>query len=227
MPSETKFCSPHVSHGWQLTARSADVKRIRNMATGLIFALFASSTLLAQNGTAIAVLDVNSVFENSIRFKHAMNDIKSDIKNYEAEVIGHRQTLGKQREALGTYKPDSQQYRTLEKQLATMTANLQIDMQLKKKDFMEREAKIYFQAYTELERFVGDYSTRRGISLVVRFHGGKMNDNSRESVLAGVNRPIVFHDQSLDITQAIVEMVNHGVAPARVGNRNQVPLPRR
>lgn len=203
------------------------MKRFLNMATGLILVLSASSTVLAQNGTAVAILDVNSVFENNIRFKQAMNDIKSDIKNYEAVVVGRRKAIEKQREAAGAYKPESQQYRTLEKKFATMTADLQIDMQLKKKEFMEREAKIYFHAYRELERFVADYSTRRGIGLVIRFHGGEIEDSNRASILAGVNRPIVFHSPSLDITRAIVEMVNHGVAPARVGNRNQVPVPRR
>ncbi len=138
-----------------------------------------------------------------------------------------RKQLDKKREQAGTFNPDSQQYRDLEKQFAKMTADLQIDMQLKKKEFMVREAKIYFQAYTELEKFVGEYSTRRRIGLVVRFHGDKIAIKNRSPVLAGVNRPVVFHESNLNITQAILEMVNHGVAPPKVGNRNQVPIRRR
>jgi Skp family chaperone for outer membrane proteins len=203
------------------------VKCILRWATGLLVALVASSTVQAQSGTAIAVLDVNTVFENNVRFKQAMDDIKSDIKNYEAEVVEMRKQLDKKREQASTYNSDSQQFRDLEKQYAKMTADLQIDMQLRKKAFMVREAKIYFQAYTELERFVGDYSARRRIGLVIRFHGETINAKNRSSVLAGVNRPVVFYEPALNITQPILDMVNHGVAPPKVGNRNQVPTPRR
>jgi len=189
--------------------------------------MVASSAVLAQSGTAIAVLDVNTVFENNLRFKQAMDDIKSDIKNYEAEVVDRRKQLDKKRELAGTFNSDSQQFRDLEKQYAKMTADLQIDMQLRKKEFMEREAKIYYQAYSELERFVGEFSAQRRIGLVIRFHGGDINAKIRASVLAGVNRPVVFFEPTLDITQPILGMVNHGVAPPKVGNQNQVPQRRR
>ena len=203
------------------------MKCILRWATGLLLTLVASSAVLAQDGTAIAVLDVTNVFENNIRFKQAMADIKSDIKNYEAEVVNRRKQLEKKRELAGTYNADSQQFRDLEKQYAKMMADLQIDMQLRKKEFMVREAKIYFQAYEELERFVGDFSARRRIGLVIKFHGGKINVKSPQSVVNGVQRPVVFFEPTLDITQPILEMVNHGVAPPKVGNRNQVPTRRR
>lgn len=200
------------------------MKCILRWATGLLLALVATSSVLAQSGTAIAVLDVNAVFENNIRFKQAMDDIKSDIKAYEAEVVEMRGQLQKKREQASNYNSDSQQFRDLEKQVAKMTADLTIDMQLKKKEFMEREAKIYYQAYTELEGFVAEYSTRRRIGLVIRFHGDQINVKNRASVLAGVNRPVVFYEPALDITQPLLEMVNHGVAPPKkVGNRNLVP----
>lgn len=203
------------------------MKCIFKWATGIIIAFVATSSTIAQTGTAIAVLDVNSVFEQNLRFKQAMADIRSDIKNYEAEVVEKRKLLDKKQEAAGEYNPDSQQYRDLEKQYAKMTADLQIDMQLKKKAFMEREAKIYYQAYIELERFVSEYSRRRSVALVVRFVGDEINSRDRASILAGVNRPVVFFSPTLDITQPILEMVNHGVAPPKVGRQSQVPTRRR
>jgi hypothetical protein len=44
----------------------------------------------APSGTNVAVLDINEVFEKNLRFKAAMDDIREDIKNYEATVVEKR-----------------------------------------------------------------------------------------------------------------------------------------
>ena len=184
------------------------------MALAILLFCAAPARLVAQqSGTPIAVLDVNKVFAENIRFQQALEDIKNDIRAYEAEVVRNRKRITELRERLATFNSSSPEYRELEKEGAKLTADLQIDMTLKKKEFMEREAKLYFHAYNELAGIVSDHSVRTGIAMVIRYHGEEIDPDERNSVLAGVNRPIVYHQPQLDITAAIIERVNRGVVP--------------
>ena len=69
---------------------------------------------------------------------------------------------------------------------------MQVETQLKKKEFLEDEARVYFETYGRVEQVIRAYASRNGIGLVLRFSREKMNENDRNSVLAGVNRAVVF-----------------------------------
>ncbi len=112
------------------------------------------------------------------------------------------------------------------RKVAVVAANAQVKMQLKRKDFLEREAKVYFDAYNEVLMAVSQFSDRNGIGLVLRFNGGEMDPTKRESVLQGVNRAVVFQ-RNLNITDYVIQRLNQGVAPAVSNGGPQIPSPRR
>ncbi len=174
-------------------------------------------------GTAIAVIDLNQVFEQHVRFKATMEQIKNDIKNYEAAVIERRKQGTALSEKLREYQPGSPDYKKLEEELAKLSAELQVDMAIKKKDFMDREARAYYQAYQEVLEHVTAFAHKHGIGLVLRFNDEPIDPQERASVLQGVNRSVVYQ-RDLNITGAIVQELNRGaVAPAAVGARPAAP----
>jgi Skp family chaperone for outer membrane proteins len=177
------------------------------------------------SGTNVAVIDVAQVFENHTRFKKRMEDIKSDIEKFEATVRQEQKRLTTLRDELQTLKPGTDRFKQIEKQLADATADVQVTMQLKRKEFLEEEAKVYYNAYQEVLAAVAQFAERNGIGLVLRFNGTEMDPTKRESVLQGVNRAVVFQ-RNLNITDYIIEALNVGVAP-RVGTAPQIPSPRR
>lgn len=176
------------------------------------------------SGTNVAVIDVAKVFDNHTRFKQRMEDIKRDIEAFEAQVRQEQTRLTKLRDELQTLKPGTDRYKQIEKQLADSTADVQVNMQLKRKEFLEEEAKVYYNAYQEVLTVVGQFAERNGIGLVLRFNGTEMDPTKRDSVLQGVNRAVVFQ-RNLNITDYIIEGVNAGVAP-QTTTRPQIP-PRR
>jgi hypothetical protein len=99
---------------------------------------------------------------------------------------------------------------------------LQVKIQLKKKEFIEQEARVRYNAYQEILAHVARFCDRNGIQLVLRFSGDEMDPNNAQSVQAGLMREIVFQREP-DITQYIVSALSQGRPPENLGNRPQIP----
>jgi Skp family chaperone for outer membrane proteins len=158
-------------------------------------------------GTAVAVVDISFIFENHVGFKHAMEQMKKEVQQYEQELQQRNQELQKDREQLGQYNPGSQEYEKLERAIADKAAKLQIDMQMKKREFLQRESRVYYDVYQEVAGAVREFAQLKGIDLVLRYSDGEMKPEDRGSVLQGVNRAILYQS-NLDITREILDRLN-------------------
>ena len=176
----------------------------------------------------VAVVDVSYIFNNYQGFKSRMDAMKKQVQAYEASLKERHATLAKDREQLNLYKPGTADYKKTEQALADKFASLQVDTQLKKKEFLENEAKVYFETYKLVERVIQNYASRTGTGLVLRFSREEMNKNDRNSVLAGVNRAVVFHQPSLDITNEILnELSRMPVGGSRASRPPSGRVPRK
>jgi Skp family chaperone for outer membrane proteins len=160
-------------------------------------------------GTSVAVIDVAYIFKNHVRFNQQMEQMKNDISGFDAQMQEESKKLQKKQEEMQAFGPSSPQFKKLDEELAKMKSDFQIAVQSKKRDFLEQEAKVYYQIYREVEESVAQFAQRNGIRLVLRFTGDEMKPDDRASVLQGVNKPVVYQYQ-LDITLAILEKLNAG-----------------
>ena len=179
----------------------------------------AAAPAAAPAGMNVAVIDVAKVFKSHNRFNAAMNDIKTEIEQFEAQVRAKQTALRTKSEGLQSFKGGSPEYRALEEELARASSDMQVEVGLKKREFLEQEARVYYRVYKEIEQEVAVMSRRFRISLVLRYNGDDMKEDDRASVLQGVNRAVVFQD-GLDITEPILKTLNQGtttVAPAGQG----------
>ena len=155
----------------------------------------------------IAVVDVSYIFKNHNGFKVAMEGMKKEVEAYEEHLRTQQNTLLKEKDRLNDYRPGSKEYDTLERSLADRGAKLQVDMQMKRKEFLEREAYVYYNVYGQVATAIQQFAEQSGIELVLRYSGEPMDPANRQSVLQGVNRPIVYH-RELDITREVLDRVN-------------------
>ena len=96
-------------------------------------------------------------------------------------------------------------------------------MQLKRKEFMEAEARAYFNAYTQIVDEVTAFAERYRIGLVLRFNSEQIDPSDPQTVLQGVNRAVVYQDR-LNITPQILEQLNRGSVPAQARSTGpQIP----
>jgi hypothetical protein len=96
-------------------------------------------------GTSVVVIDVAFIYKNHNRFNATMLDIKNDLEKFEAYVRKKQADFKPLGEALGTYNPGSQEYRQKEEELARMQSDLQVEVGLKRKEFLQQEACVYYR----------------------------------------------------------------------------------
>jgi len=161
---------------------------------------------------SVVVIDIAHIFKNHNRFNATMLDIKNDIEQFEAYV---RKKQGDQKalaDALQQYNASSPEFKQKEEELARQQSDLQVEVALKRKEFLQQEARVYYRVYKEIEQEVGTFSARNRINLVLRYNRDDMKEDDRASVLQGVNRAVVFQ-QGLDITEPILVTLNKGTNP--------------
>jgi Skp family chaperone for outer membrane proteins len=180
-------------------------------------------TLQAQQtraGTTVAVVDIAVVMENNTKFKSMLDAIQVEITQFDGTLETARKQVTSMVEELKGYNPGTAAYSQLEERIAKIQSDVQVQMQIKRKNVLQKEAKVFHECYIEVQKTIATFCERNGISLVLNYDSKAINPQSRESVLKGVNRDIVYQ-RSLNITKYIVDAVNKGNqagAPANVSN---------
>jgi Skp family chaperone for outer membrane proteins len=164
-------------------------------------------------GPRLALLDTAKIFKTNPRFKLQMDEMKRDVQAAEQKVKGERDEIVKlSNEGLATFTKGTQQYAEMEEQLANRQAKLSVDIQRMKIDLMQREAMIYHNVYQEIWQATDYFCRQNSIDMVLKFNAEPVDVQRPDSVLAFINKPVVWYDPGLDITEAILRDVNRPVA---------------
>jgi len=175
-----------------------------------------------QASAGIALLDVSRVFKEHARFNSEMNSMKAEVQAAEASMKQKADELQQRVEQLKELAPGSPDYKQLEEYVANERARMQVDVQLQRKEFLQKEAKIYHMVYREVQQEVEYFANRYGISAVLRFSNEQANVEQPDEVLRDINKSVVWFAPHLDITNDILRALNKGaVAPA--GNSQGEP----
>ncbi|MBN2581192.1 MAG: OmpH family outer membrane protein [Pirellulales bacterium] len=169
----------------------------------------------ASMGPRLALIDVSRIFKKHYRFQALIDQMKQDASQAEARVRERNNAIQKEIEELQSYKVGSAKYKELEEVIANKRAKLSIDVNMQRKEFMQREAKIYHDVYLEIEKVLDYYCQNQSIDMVLRFSGEPVDVNNPESIGIWINRPVVWYNRGLDITDYILSILNRGnPAPA-------------
>lgn len=167
------------------------------------------------SGTNVAVIDISLVFENFPGFQKQMAELKSQVEEFEGVLKAENGEMMKLREKMSEYSPGSDNYKSIEESMARKTSDLQIRMAKQRREFLEKEARIYFDGYNEVYNVVSTLADRNDIKLVLRFNSEAMKPDDRNSVLQGVNRAVVFQ-RNLNITNLVIRELNGGTMPSTI-----------
>ncbi len=174
----------------------------------------------------VAVVDISYIFKKHDRFRATMDGMKQEMEKIETELKADRDKIATSEKQRDAYNVGSQEYKQLDEEVARMMANFNLKMTRLRKDFLEREAKVYYQTYLEISDAVSYYAKRHDIGLVIRFNGEPVDPNRREAVLREINKPVVFQNQ-VDITPDILALLNRSAQTATPGARPSSQLPPR
>jgi Skp family chaperone for outer membrane proteins len=188
-------------------------------------AIFTTSVLAPVSASAdeaghrIAVVDVAYIFKNHEGIKGQVSKVENDLKAFDSQLKGKREELKQAIEQLKTFKVGTPKYSEMEEQVASMESKLRLDMNRKRQSLAEAEAKIYYENYKLIANGVKFLAQHYKINLVLRYNSEEMDLEKGDSVIRGVMRNIVYHDESLDMTKGVMQYLDKTMGQqARAGN---------
>ncbi len=177
--------------------------------------------------THVAVIDVGYIFKNHNAFKAAMDKMKDEVLAAENSLKAERDRINGLMEQIKGFNVGTPEYRKLEGEVAKAQGDFNVTAQLQKKDFMDREAQVYMQVYSQIERAVAQFARENGIAVVHRFDGDPVDNSDRNRILGNITKPIVYFDTQIDITPDVLRMLNGGGTPTPVAGPTGPGLPTR
>jgi Skp family chaperone for outer membrane proteins len=158
--------------------------------------------------TGVGLLDLSRVFKQYVAFQKEMDDMKADVDRAEEHMKQQTESLKQMAMQLQERKPGSPDYKQLEADLTKRRSDLQVQMQLMRKQFLEREADIYDRHYKAIQNEVSYFASQQNLAAVLRFNKSEADATNPQDVLGKINQPIVWHNPAVDITERIIYNLN-------------------
>lgn len=185
----------------------------------LLAAVFVGSALVpaahAQRPAApeVGLIDLNYVFKNHVGYKSAKAELQAAVDMAQLDIKTRQEKLKQMQMKLQESTPGSPDFKTLETQLTKELADLNLSVQLERKRFIEREAQMAYDLYKQVRDEVANYCRQNGIRLVMRFNGEPLDMSKPEQIAEQLNRNVVYHESTIDITPVILQRLNSQSTP--------------
>lgn len=159
----------------------------------------------------VAILDLPYLFRNHKRFKEMDEVLKTEISGAEGQFMTEQKAMKDLVAKLQELRPGTPEYKAAEEELAKRDADMQLRINIMKKNFAEKKAKNYFDVYQETMRYVAWHAHNSGIVLVLNFNGDPVDGTNPQSVIQGLNSTVLFKHPGVDITPVILDLCNRAV----------------
>ncbi len=179
--------------------------------TAVVPSVATAQEATASSGHRVAVVDVAYIFKNHPGIKAQVERVEGDLKSYDAQLQGKREELKQAAERLKTFKVGTPDYTSQEEQVASMESKLRLDMARKRKELADAEARIYFDNYQRIASGVQFLAQHYKINMVLRYNSEEMDLEKGDSVIRGVMKNIVYHDEALDMTKGVMQYLDKAI----------------
>ena len=173
---------------------------------------FSASFVSAQEAGRVAILDVAKVFKDNESFDAKVNAIKNEAEKLKVQITAEQDRIKAEVMKLRDMEAGAQRNQ-MEADLEQQHTRLRTTTRQNEAELLNREARVYFETYREMQSVVEAMAKEYGLSLVLRFDSESIDPNNRNEVIKGVNRAVVFHRQ-LDLTKLVSEQLNARMASA-------------
>ena len=167
----------------------------------------------------IGVLDVNRLFKKHAELKRELRDLQAEATLVQAKYESELKALQKKSEELKGLTAGSREYQNLEEELVKEKARIQAEIPLKRKDFVQREARLYLEVYQEIKRDVAKIAKSQRLALVLNANLDEINGDNPDEVARGISNKVVWFDDSIDLTPQLEGNYASSPPPAAADNR--------
>jgi Skp family chaperone for outer membrane proteins len=179
-----------------------------SFACGALPAVAQTTTGQQQFVPVVAVVDLPALLRNHTRFKAQEEEMKRQIQAAEEVLKQDQKVMEEHARRMQEFKRDSPDFKTAEEQLAKMQADLQLKVNIQKRNFAEFRTKALADVHEELANYVYYYAQSQGILIVLNYNGDEPDPTNPQSVMQALNHPVLYKHPAADITQNILQMIN-------------------
>lgn len=194
--------------------RRISLLRLAAALTALSFGLSLSTACAAAGfaagaSQAVVIVDVKHIFENCRDFTQAKKRLQVDVNLADVDTKIEQARISAMAEELKALKAGSDEHTALQGRIIEAQAGLQVSVQRYKSEFVRRESELYWQAYQRVQYVVHEAAAERGAALVLRFTRENVDAHDPQSVMRGLNNPIVSFEEHVDITDDVLRRINN------------------
>jgi outer membrane protein len=179
----------------------------------------------AQSPGNVAIVDLAYIFEQHQGFKVRSDALKGEAETAEAVLKREGEALRQLVDKLNEFKPGSPEYKQMEEEIAKREADLKVKLHIQRKEFIQKEAKVYYTVYQEIFQEVQAFCQANGIMLVLRFDGNSIDPDNPPEVVKQMQKLVVYNDRQIDITPIILERLARRQPTAQVPGNQGVRQP--
>lgn len=174
----------------------------------------------------IAVVDIEYIFKNHLRFKQEMSALRSEAAAVEQWAQREQESIKAIAEQLRDHQPGTPTYNQIDDTLVKRQKDFEAEVIKKRKEFLLREARLHYNTYQEIAKEVQYLAAANGIILVLRFNGQQVDPNSPDDILRYINQLLVYQAPELDLTPIVLQRLNSRAQSATTSaSTSALPVP--
>ena len=156
----------------------------------------------------IGTIDMDRVFKEYKKVKFAGDQLQNDVKAKQGE-LGKLMAQGRQvAQEMETLAPGSGTFKEKEAAMTRLKAQVESERELAQADFARREADALATIYKEVQAMTAAVARQKGLTYVMKTSAEPITASEPNSVIAAMNRAVVYCDPSMDITNIVVYNLN-------------------
>ena len=181
---------------------------------GILALLAAGRPAQAPVDAGIRFVDMHRVLVNSVFFKAKFKGIEEEYTRRTKEMKALADRFDQKRKELKDMVPGMAETEKLGLEMAQLKARLEFMDKLRKRRLQRDEKRLEKMVYEMLRSTVSVYAKNKGLQAVLMIDEarGKTSKKQRlEQVLeSNLLRGVLWHNPALDVTDAIIKMLNQG-----------------
>jgi outer membrane protein len=156
----------------------------------------------------IGTIDMDVIFKNYEKVKASQKDFHDAMQVRRAELMKIENEARNEAEMMSKMTPGTEDYRKRENHITELKARMEAGREQAEREFTLKNAEMVATWYKEIQAMVARVAQWRGMTYVVQVSSAPINGTEPNSVIAAINRPVVYADPRNDITHDVVHYLN-------------------
>jgi Skp family chaperone for outer membrane proteins len=156
--------------------------------------------------TSVALVDVGAIIKSHPTMNAEMERIKADMESAHDAIESRRKALLSESETIvKAYDPSSAEFKQKQEELLNKESKLRVDFLGQEKEFAEKQAKVVFDSYQDINRAIKTVAEAYSFDIILRYskEQDEMDPKKPQSVNFGLQRDVLYQSPGVDVTDFV------------------------